>query len=214
VLDRHRAKFVRDKKWMPPDHLTDFDEYDAPDRWTRSFIDILTEDGEDTIVSSLRLTKVGCAEDSLSFRMVGMSETGLLREESVRSIARAEKECSLYDLTRLLPSSKRIVSSDEYFQSVFRLIGNGIYHTAIQPEQDPAWLFATTKGVHSKLNSLGMPNALVAESIQPGENQTVLCLVRPWDALEQAKNNPQGHHETTFRNVMLGIEEARRTLSV
>lgn len=213
-LDDHRRDFIEKKGWLPEGRKTDFDRYDESGASTLSVMELMNDNQDkDIIISSLRLTQIENAEDCMSFEMVNLDFDTELSEDQKSKLKQAATDKRLYDLTRLLPPSDKAVSRKDYLESMMKLFGHAMYHTAIEPDQEPIWVCASEPGFRNLLERLGISSEVLKENIQNvvRADRAVLYEIEPLKALRCALDEGD-KFAFGLDNFTQGINDARLAL--
>lgn len=201
-----RHEYVTARGWLPGS-LNDEDRYDA-DAATQF---ILRSNPEDPIqvFGGMRLTAVEDGlDESMTWRMMdrnpAMRDSALSDPDIAYRLEEAAKDGAVHDLTRLvLASDGRFSGARATKDVILDIFGAGITATH-EAGKDTAWVFLTTKEVHSYLGHLGIKfDTLAADKVTPtDEVDSYLCVTYPADTLEYTRTADKVSARYTYNRLM------------
>lgn len=154
-----RQKYMQRMGW----HLdSEYDYYDDDPQTAH----ILINDEQDRLIVGMRLTPVANYQESLSWQMVGPSQS--VREAVVQS-RELDPTQPVWDLTRLVQGDTRFAPEVNH-EAIGRLFGEGLIASGATDEQEPTWVFAITEPLFRVLTASGMHlRQLGKDRIQPDD---------------------------------------------
>ncbi len=205
AMMRTRVDFVTSEKWFGEDHTDDTDRYDG----ISSTLHYEKTDSAGEFVVGMRLTQCDRLTDSLSYEMLRSNPQMEQEAKDVADEIDMLAGDQLFDLTRLVnPPNKFEVQTAS---GIMEMIGMGIGHTQKDSLGKLTWIFTTTRPMKDLLDGLGIQSYVIAEGkiSAHDEEDSLLCIAYPADALEFVRDNPE-QYAFTLEHVEHGLAIATR----
>lgn len=212
---RLRARFVKEMGWFD-EIRDDTDIYDIDPATIHLAVQ---PEGSENLAASMRLTKVGSVEGSLSWSMLNteMSQAASesVDEDGQSTLAKLNASAAngnLWDLTRLVSPMDGSVSGRNVLAGLIQMVGAGIKETCIEgydaDKEDTYWFFNTTAQMKQALDAFGIQNTVIAKGkISPEDtSESYFCVAKPLAAYDFVMNN--SGYDFTRKHVTHGLHKA------